>query len=111
MCVCESVGTGSAGHGTAAGWCQAQLQYLERDCERCQHQCQHGAAVGGAEAPEQHRHEQCSLYSSYSSYSSYNYSYSYSSYNMILMQDRVLGETVSRVNSYRSYSERSVRCG
>ena len=101
MCVCESVVTGSAGHGTAAGWCQAQLQYLERDCERCQH----GAAVGGAEAPEQHRHEQCSLYSSYSSYSSYN---------MILMQDRVLGETVSRysaVNRYRSYSEMSVRCG
>ena len=93
MCVCESVGTGSASHGTAAGWCQAQLQYLERDCERCQH----GAAVGGAEAPEQHRHEQCSLYSSYSSYS------------MILMQDRVLGETVSRYSD-QSEAVRSVRC-
>ena len=67
-------------------WWQAQLQYLERDCERCQHQ----AAVGGAEAPEQHSHQQYSLYS----YTCYNYS-SYNSYNMILMQDRVLGETVS----------------
>ena len=100
--MCESVVTGSAGHGTAAGWCQAQLQYLERDCERWQH----GAAVGGAEAPEQHRHEQCSLYSSYSSYSIYSI---YSSYSMILMQDRVLGETVSRYSD-QSEAVRSVRC-
>ena len=47
-------------------WWQAQLQYLERDCERCQHQ----AAVGGAEAPEQHSHQQYSLYS-YTIYSKY----------------------------------------
>ena len=63
-------------------WWQAQLQYLERDCERCQHQ----AAVGGAEAPEQHSHQQYSLYTD---------TCSYSSYSMILMQDWVLGETVS----------------
>ena len=69
-------------------WWQAQLQYLERDCERCQHQ----AAVGGAEAPEQHSHQQYSLYS----YTCYNYNYTSNySYSMILMQDRVLGETVS----------------
>ena len=68
-------------------WWQAQLQYLERDCERCQRQ----AAVGGAEAPEQHSHQQYSLYTDTCSY---NYT-SCTSYNMILMQDRVLGETVS----------------
>ena len=72
------------------GWswysCWWQVQYLERDCERCQHQ----AAVGGAEAPEQHSHQQYSLYTD----TCYKYT-SYNNYNMILMQDRVLGETVS----------------
>ena len=54
-------------------WWQAQLQYLERDCERCQHQ----AAVGGAEAPEQHSHQQYTLYTdtcyNYTIYSSYSH--------------------------------------